>query len=181
VVDAGANDAKRHSREDVGVVALSRVESLALIGDRQEGRAAGEHDLALGVLVGLLGGALSFAGGVAQGKDNGFLVEISHVLQDLGGEGTADGRGADQHRRPGRLDHLGQVADGCVVARVTRFVAGDAAIRAVLDNQPLRVNHPDALARLVQGGALLLHRHHAQVGDADCGLASTLKFWTYQR
>lgn len=174
-MNSGANDAERHSREDVSVVALPRVEGLALVGDGQEGRAAGEHDLTLGVLIRLLGGALGLAGGVAQGEDDGFLVEIAHVLQDLGGEGAADGRGADQHRRLGRFDHVDQVADGRVGARVARLVAGDSAVGTVLDNQPLRVDHPDALARLVQGGALLHHRHHAQVGDADCGLTSTLK------
>lgn len=176
VAHAGANDAKRHSREDVGVVALSRVEGLALVGDGREGRAAGEHGLALGIFVGLLGGALGLAGGVAQGEDDGLLVESAHVLQDFGGEGASDGRGADQHRGLGRFHHIGQLANGRVCACKARLVARDAAVRAVLDDQTLRVDHPDALACLVQGGALLHHRHHAQVGDADRGLTSSLKF-----
>jgi hypothetical protein len=49
-------------------------------GDGQEGRAAGKHHLALGVLIGLLGGALGFARRVAQRKNYGFCVERAHVL-----------------------------------------------------------------------------------------------------
>lgn len=46
----------------------------------------------IGELIALLGCALCFAGGVAQGEDDGPLVEGRHVLDDLLSEGSADGR-----------------------------------------------------------------------------------------
>ena len=47
VVHAGGDDAQRHAGEDVGVVALARVQGLAVDGDRRERRARGEHGPAL--------------------------------------------------------------------------------------------------------------------------------------
>ena len=40
----------------------------------------------------LLSGAFGLAGWVAEGKNDGTLVEGGHVLDDLLGEGSSDGR-----------------------------------------------------------------------------------------
>lgn len=45
----------------------------------------------LSEFIALLSGALCFAGGVAQGEDDGSLVVGRHVLDDLLGEGACDG------------------------------------------------------------------------------------------
>ncbi len=44
----------------------------------------------------LLGGALRLAGWVAEGKDDGPVVEGGHVLEDLLGEDASDGGRANQ-------------------------------------------------------------------------------------
>ena len=45
--DVHSDDGQCHAREDVGVVALSRIERLPLIRHRSERAAAGEYDTAL--------------------------------------------------------------------------------------------------------------------------------------
>ena len=47
MVDAGCNDGQRYTREDVSVVALARVESLAIVSDWQERRTTGENGSSL--------------------------------------------------------------------------------------------------------------------------------------
>ena len=58
--------------------------------------------------IGLLSSALGQGGGVAQGEDDGLLVEGGHVLDDLRGEHPGHSRGSDQ---AGGLDGLHDVAE----------------------------------------------------------------------
>ncbi len=47
MVDAGSNDGQRHARENVSVVTLARVESLAIVSDGQERRTTGKNGSSL--------------------------------------------------------------------------------------------------------------------------------------
>ncbi len=46
-MDAGGDDGQRHAGENVGIVTLTRVEGLAVVGNRQERRTAGKNSFSL--------------------------------------------------------------------------------------------------------------------------------------
>lgn len=115
VPDGAGSDAQAHPREDVGVVPLTGMESSPVRQrDGLERAPAGEDAPTLRKTsvfihvscvqewilrvwswyfcqrVALLGGTLSLAGWVAEGKDDWTLVEGSHISDDLLGEGSGD-------------------------------------------------------------------------------------------
>lgn len=47
VMDASGDDGQRHAGENVGIVTLTRVERLAVVGYRQERRTAGKNSFSL--------------------------------------------------------------------------------------------------------------------------------------
>lgn len=47
VMDAGGDDGQRHAGENVGIVTLTRVKGLAVVGHRQERRTAGKNSFSL--------------------------------------------------------------------------------------------------------------------------------------
>jgi len=139
------------------VVALTRNQLLSLKVESREGAARGEKALALGVLDGVLEGALRLGARVGQGEDDGPLVHGSHLLEDLRGESTADG--AETHK-DGGLDVVDDLLEGLVllavvvVAREVALVVGEFAL-SVVSNHALGVDKPEALASLVLGEALV--------------------------
>lgn len=113
--DGAGSDTQAHPGEDIGVVSLARMEG-SPVGQRDglERAPTGEDAPTLrqtsvfihvsyvqeSILrvwsryfcqrVALLGGALSLAGWVTEGKDDWTLVEGSHISDDLLGEGSSD-------------------------------------------------------------------------------------------
>jgi hypothetical protein len=54
-----------------------------------KGRTRGEDTLSLGMSVGLSGRALGLVGGIGESEDQRSFVEMTHLLDDLFGEGAA--------------------------------------------------------------------------------------------
>lgn len=171
----GEDGAETYTGEDVHVVALAGLESLALVLDGGEGRARGEEAAALGVLDGVLEGALGLAAGVGQGEDDGHLVQLGHAFEDGRGEGTADG--AETHE-DGGLDVLDDVLKGLVllalvvVTREVEFVLGEL-VATVVGDETLGVDQPEALSGLVLTEALLHKELNELLGNTDTGRAGT--------
>jgi len=139
------------------VVALTRDQLLSLKVEGREGAARGKEALALGVLDRVLESALRLGAGVGQGEDDGPLVHGSHLLEDLGGESTADGA---QTHKDGGLDVVDDLLEGLVllavvvVAREVALVVGEFAL-SVVGNHALGVDEPEAFAGLVFGKPLV--------------------------
>uniref|UniRef100_A0A1I8I0U8 Sigma non-opioid intracellular receptor 1 n=1 Tax=Macrostomum lignano TaxID=282301 RepID=A0A1I8I0U8_9PLAT len=96
------HDGQGYARKDVGIVALARVEHSAIVqlhwgrmASLRRAQTGGEDGTAAGVLVGLFGGALGLGGRVAQREHDGAIVELPHLLQQLGCEGARHCRGAN--------------------------------------------------------------------------------------
>jgi hypothetical protein len=171
----GQDGTESNTGEDVHVVSLARLKSLAVVLESGERRARSEEDAALGVLDGVLEGALGLAAGVGQGEDDGHLVQLGHTLDDVGSEGTADG--AETHE-DGGLDVLDDVLESLVllalvvVTREVELVLGEL-VATVVGDETLGVDEPEALSGLVLGEALVHEELDELLGDTDTGRAST--------
>lgn len=171
----GQDGAETDTGEDVHVVALTRLEGLAVVLEGREGGARGEEDTTLGVLDGILEGALRLAAGVGQGEDDGHLVQLGHTLDDLRSEGTTDG--TETHENSG-LDVLDDVLEGLVllalvvVTREVELVLGKF-VTTVVGDETLGVNKPEALSGLVLGETLVHEELNELLGNTDTGRAST--------
>ena len=111
----GENGTETDTRENVHVVALAGGEELAVVLQGGEWRAGGEQAAALSVEDSLLECALRLAGRVGQGEDDGVVVQLGHLLEDLLVEGTANG---GQTHEDGGLDVVDQASEGLVLAAV---------------------------------------------------------------
>lgn len=186
MTNASGDDGQRHTREDVSVVALARVECLTVVRNWGEWRSASEDNSTLhakvgksfgqwgivctyyvSILVGLFGGALCFAGRVAQREDDRALVEGGHVLNDLGSEGPSDGSGSDQDGWLDLLDDVAQVLHGSMILSKLLLVTSDASFGPVLHQQTLGIDEPDLFHGFVVRYSRFLEGHHNQLGDAD--------------
>ena len=98
--------AQTDAREDEGVVTLADDVLLALEADRVEGRAGGHQGAAIGMLQGFGGGALGFAGGVAQGEDDGTHAVVRHGADGRRGEIARLAGGADEDAGAHGLNEL---------------------------------------------------------------------------
>jgi len=171
----GQDGTESNTGEDVHVVALTGLKSLTVVLKSREGRARSEEDTALSVLDGVLEGALRLAAGVGQREDDGHLVQLSHTLDDLGGEGTANG--GETHKNGG-LDVLNDVLEGLVllalvvVTREVELVLGKL-VATVVGDETLGVDQPEALSGLVLSEALVHEELDELLGDTNTGRAST--------
>lgn len=171
----GQDGTESNTGEDVHVVALARLKSLTVVLKSRERRARSEEDTALSVLDGVLEGALRLAAGVGKGEDDGHLVQLSHTLDDLGGEGTADG--GETHENGG-LDVLNDVLESLVllalvvVTREVELVLGKL-VATVVGDETLRVDQPEALSGLVLSETLVHEELDELLGDTNTGRAST--------
>src|SRR3990172_777893 len=168
---AADDGAQPHARENVGVVALARYESLAVELHRVKWTATREQRPPVGPPVRLLGIAFRLGRWIGQRKHNRPLIDARHLLQHLFSEGAADSGDADDGCGLQRLDRAEEVTDRCVVLRVRDLVLGE--VGAALDDQAFRVDQP---AALVSGGFGQPLRHHGrgyQIGDAGGGFART--------
>ena len=161
--------AKTDAGEDVRIIALPRHEGLAVEFHRIVRTAACEQRAAVGMAVGLLGGAFRLRGRIGERKHDRPLVDLRHGLQHLGREGAADRRDADDRGGLERADRRQEVADRRVRMGVTKFVLVEAG--AVLDDQAARIHQPDAQARLGFGSAFRHHGRDHEIGDAGRSLA----------
>lgn len=94
-------------REDVHVVALVRVDGLAVLRAVLEGTARGEDAPTVRPIKCLLEGTLGLRGGVGHGHDHGALSVGTHVLDNLAREDAWAARHADQRGRVHARDDLG--------------------------------------------------------------------------
>jgi hypothetical protein len=157
------------------VVALAGNELLTLVVKSREGATRGEEALALGVLDSVLEGALGLGAGVGQGEDDGLVVHRSHLLEDLGGEGTANGTKAHKNSRLDVVDDLLKRLVLLAVVVVTgkvQLVVGELA-GPVVGDHALGVDQPEALASLVLGEALLHEESGELLGNTDTSRAGT--------
>lgn len=128
-VGAAQHGAEADAREDDRVIALGGLDLdvLAVVApgpaDRLEGRARGHEGLAAGPLQQILGHGLVQPRRVRQGKNDGALRVLGHLLDDVLGEGPRLGRRADQHVGLDVLDGLEQVVALAAEARVVLGVA----------------------------------------------------------
>src|ERR1019366_10231130 len=79
---------------------------LPFIPDRIERRAGRDQSAAIRMLQGLRGRALGFAGGIAEGEDDGAFAVVGHCANGLWCEVTRLAGGADKDGGPNGPDQL---------------------------------------------------------------------------
>lgn len=170
----GENSAETDTGENVHVVALTRGEQLAIVLHGGEGRAGGEKTAALSVEDSLLECALRLAGGVGQGEDDGVIVQLGHLLENLLVESTANG---GQTHQDGGLDVVDQAGERLVltavvvVASKVDLVLGEL-VTTVVGDETIRVDEPELAASLFLCQTLLLEELDNLLGDTNTGTAS---------
>ena len=102
-------------------------------------------------------------------QDHGALVDPRHGLDDLLGEGAADGADTDDRRRLDAFDGSDEVLGRRMLVRV-RLLEVDK-VRAGRLQQSVDVEHVDPRLRVFQRHALRDERRTQQVGKADAGRA----------
>src|SRR5262249_31932222 len=123
--------------------------------------------LALGPLVGCLGGAFRVLGGVRECKDDGPVVEARHRFDDRPGEGVAHRADAHDRRRLDGFDGGDEIPARRVRVGV-RLLKVEQVLAARLQ-EAVDVEHRDAGLRVFKGKAFLHHGGGDQAGKADRG------------
>lgn len=159
----GENGAKTDTREDVHVVALSGSKELAAVLHGGEGRAGGKEAASLSVGNGLLEVTLRLAGGVGEGEDDGLVIQLGHLLEDVPVECTANCRQTHEDSGPDKVNKAGEglvLTAIVVVSRKVDLVIGEF-IAAVQRDKAIRVNEPEFAASFLFSQALL----HEELND----------------
>eukprot|EP00123_Amoebidium_parasiticum_P010631 comp20223_c0_seq2/m.25186 comp20223_c0_seq2/g.25186 ORF comp20223_c0_seq2/g.25186 comp20223_c0_seq2/m.25186 type:complete len:585 (+) comp20223_c0_seq2:500-2254(+) len=163
-------------REDVHVVALGRVVSLAVDGNGGEGAAGGHNGLALSPPEGLLGRALALGRGVGHGADEWAVAILGHLPNNLLGECVGGGGKTQKHSGLHTLDDFQKVKTVLHVVTAEQHLL---LICALLGHKTLHVKHPEVLAGLLTSHALVDHAvcdgiKHTHTGGAGTQAHHTL-------
>lgn len=176
----GEDSTQTDTREDIHVVTLAGVVGASLTGGvgeahRLEGRARRKKHPAIGVSDSSLEVTLRLGGGVGQREDNGALVPVGHLAENLRGEDTAHGGKTHQDSGLHVVNNLlkGLQLQTVVVGPSKVDLVVSELVTAISSHETLGVNQVEAGAGLIFGHALTDEEVDDLLGNTDTSTAST--------
>lgn len=171
----GRGHGQAHRREDVDVIALGDRAFHPVPVQRREWRSGGDQGTSVGPLVQLRRVRLGPARRVGQRKDDRSVGLAREFTHDGFGECARGGGQADQHTDIDMVDHVGEPgAPGHTPARHPAGRLGEPTLRggevgAIIGEQPVHIDDPDALRGSLFGQSLVHHLAPNHVEHTDAG------------